>query len=485
MGATNRSSLAYVAEVTKGTTPSTPAFKGLRETSNTLAFAPTRTTSNEIRVDRQVTDQVLVDLANSGNIGIELSFAAFDDMLEAAFQGTWAAKNSRDNAGTADSVITNVATSGTVLTCLTGTAFVVGQLVLFSGFGVANNNGLFKCSTGSATVPAFSGSGITDETVPPAAAKVKVVGFQGASADITATASGLGSTSLDFTTLGLNVGEWVKIGGDVAGTQFATAADNSWARISAIAATALTFDILPASWATDTGTGKTIQVFTGDFLTTGTVQRAFSFERQQQDLTSPSYELFKGCQVDNLSLDFKAASIVTGSLDLTGLTATAGTSRTAGATDVAAPAYPVLNASTNVGRLMEGGAVTAAFIQELGFDLKNNLDRETAISNLGAVNIRDGEIALSGTLSAYFSDLTLLNKVLADTVTSLMIKTGRADGNRESILLDIPQAKLSGTAPVSAKNASRMFTGTYDAYRHATLGYTAACQRYWYLPVAN
>ena len=74
---------------------------------------------------------------------------------------------------------------------------------------------------------------------------MKVVGFQAASGDITATATGLGSTSLDFTTLGLAVGQWIKIGGSATADKFATAALNSTARITAIAATALTLDHLP------------------------------------------------------------------------------------------------------------------------------------------------------------------------------------------------------------------------------------------------
>lgn len=484
MSSTQRSSLAYVAEVTPGTTPSSPAFKALRELSNTLGFAPTRVTSNEIRADRQITDQILTDLNASGNVGIELSFAAYDDFIEAALQGTWSSKPSI-TVVTADTEISDLTTT-TATVSAGGSAFKAGHLTLLSGFPTSGNNKLAVVASSTATSVVYAASTFTAETAPiPVGAAIRAVGFQGASGDITATSTGLGSTTLDFTTLGLNVGEWVKIGGDAAGMQFATAADNSWARISAVAAHAITFDVLPASWASDTGTGKTIQVFTGDFVKNGTTQRSFSFERQQQDNSPVSYELFKGMQIDALSLSFKSASIITGSFDTQGLTAANSTTRTSGATDVAAPAYPVLNAASNVGRLMEGGSVVAgSLIEQVDIDLKNNLARETAVGVLGAVNIRDGEIAISGTFSAYFNDLTYINKVLNDTPTSIMLRSGRSDGNRESLLFDIPQVKLSGTAPVTAKNASRMFTGTYDAYRHPTQGYTIGVGRFWYLPVA-
>jgi hypothetical protein len=486
MSSSNRSALSYVLEVTKGTTPATPAFKAIRNTSDTLGYTPNRVDSAEIRADRQRTDTILTDFTAAGNVGIELSFAAYDDFIEAAFQGTWAKKPAIVVA-TAATEISAVSTTTLTVASSLGTPYKAGMLVLTTGLpNAANNNILSRVASSTGTTVVFPAASFTAETAAiPVAAAARVIGFQGVAGDITATATGLGSTLLDFTTLGLNVGEWIKSGGDAAGNQFATAACNGWMRTSSITATAINCDILPAGWTTDAGATKTIQVFNGDLLTTGTLQRAFSFERQQQDLAAPPYELFKGCQVDKLSLTFKAAAIITGSFDVMGLTGVASTTRTAGATDVLAPAYGVMNASSNIGRLMEGGSVTTAFIETLGFDLSNNLARETAIGTIGAVNVRDGEIALTGAISAYFTDLNLLNKVLGDTATSLMLRCGRLDGNRESLVLDIPQAKLTGTSPVSAKNTSRMFTGAYDAYRHPVLGYTASAGRFWYLPIAS
>lgn len=483
MGATNRASLGFVLEATKGTTPATPAITAMRQTSDGLALTPSRASSDEIRPDRQVTDQVLLDLAAAGSIGIELSFYSHDTMIEAAFQGTWS-NNPSITVVTIDTEISDVSAT-TITVSAGGASFKVGMLTYTSGFTTSGNNKLARVSSSGATTIVYPGATFAAEAAAiPVGACVRQVGFEGASADITATATGLASTLLDFTTLGISVGEWVKIGGDTSGTQFATAANNSWARVSAVAAAALTFDVLPVGWAVDAGTGKTVRVFTGDFLTNGTTQRSFSFERQQQDLTAPTYELFKGSEIDGLSLSFKSAAKITGSFPVVARTGTADTSRTAGATDVAAPTYSILNAASNVGRLMEAGIVSTTLFEEIGFDLKNNLARETSIGTIGASGVRDGEVALSGTISAYFSDLVLLNKVLNDTETSIMLRTGRSDGVRESILIDIPRCKLSGTSPVTGKNASRMFSGSYDAYRHATLGYTASWSRFFYLPVA-
>lgn len=147
IAATNRSKVSYIAEASRGVTPNTPKFKELRVTSSELNFEPTRVTSNEIRADRQVTDSILTQVAANGNIGIELSFKAYDDMLEAAVQGTWSSKPSIAVA-TADTEISDV--SATTLTvAASGGAFKTGHLTLLSGFSTEENNGPFRVDASS------------------------------------------------------------------------------------------------------------------------------------------------------------------------------------------------------------------------------------------------------------------------------------------------------------------------------------------------
>jgi hypothetical protein len=490
MASTNRAKTSYVAEITKGSTPASPAFKTLRLTKDGIVATPNRVTSNEIRADRQIAEQILVALASGGEVGIELSFNAFDDMLEAALQGAWT-NNPSITVATIDTEISDLSTTTATVAAGLGTPFKAGHLVFTGGFPTAANNGfLARVASSTSTTVVFPAATFTAETESiPVSAFLRVVGFQGVSGDIVATVTGgngMTSTALDFTTLGLSVGQWIKVGGDSAGSQFATAALNGWCRVSAITANRLSFDIAPIGWVANAGTSKTVQVFFGDFLTNGTTQKSFTFERQQQDIAAPSYEYFAGQQVNTFALTLKAGEVIAGSIGLMGMSATVGTSRTGGATDKTAPAFPVLNAASNVGYLAEGGVMVAGptYVTELGITINNNLGEQKAVNSIYPVGVRNGEISVSGNLNAYFGDISLLSKVLSDTDTSLMFRAGRADGNRESILIDIPAAKLSGTSPVEAKNQDRMFTGTYAAKMHATLGYTITAQRYWYLPVA-
>ncbi len=305
---TNRVKISKVRESTFGVTPTSPVFKTLRTTSSGLAINPKTVTSDEIDSNREVKDLILVGYEAGGDVAGELSFGAADDDLEEALQGTWASKPFRDNAGVADSVITAVTASTDTYTVNTGAAFVAGHLVYASGFDNAANNGLFVAQTGTSatSVAAPASPGLVDEAVPPGAAVLRVVGFQGATADLAATTvsgNGLTSTALNFTTLGLNVGEWVLVGGAAANTFFTTAASNGWCRISAISANRLSFDRVPTGFATDTGTGKTIQVFTGDFLKNGSTQRSNTFERQYLDHSPVTYEYIRGQVLDTLAIN--------------------------------------------------------------------------------------------------------------------------------------------------------------------------------------
>lgn len=82
--------LAYIAESTYGTTPTTPVFKNMRFTNESLNPNLTYVSSNEIRSDRNVADKTLVGSEAGGDVGFELSYGGqFDDFLEALLQGTW------------------------------------------------------------------------------------------------------------------------------------------------------------------------------------------------------------------------------------------------------------------------------------------------------------------------------------------------------------------------------------------------------------
>lgn len=484
---TNRVKHSKIRETTFNVIPTNPAFKTMRVTSSALNSSPKYQTTSEIRSDRQVVDAVLVGEAAAGDVGMELSFQTVDDHFEEALQGTWSTKPGIINTGSATPISALTATTATVTTPL-GSAFLAGMICVLQGFPTAaNNNKGVVVSSSSATTIVFPGATFSAETLAiPVGAYIKAVGFQGASADITATATGLASTALDFTTLGLVVGEWVKVGGTATITQFATAADIGMARISAIAAHALTFDILPTGWTTDAGTGKTISVFMGDVLRNGTNLITSTIERQYTDQATPSYEYLSGLAVDKLTISLDAQKMATLSLSYMGASTISQLSRVSGATDIAAPTTNVFNTTSNLFGAIEGGSplVGPDFAMSLTLSISNNLRAQEALANLAPVGVGNGEFDCNLSISYYFGDNVIYQKLLNNTLSSFAFHLRDTTGENPAMamyMFDIPSMRyLTGAPTVPGKNQDVMMSMTAQGILSATYGYTMHVGRYWY-----
>jgi hypothetical protein len=145
---TNRTDLAYVAEVTPGTTPPTPAFQSLPVTGIGLQTEIATAVSEAIRNDRQIDDLVPVDENIQGSTPFELTFEAWTPLMIALLQG--AAGVSVDVSGSDVDVTQGTSTylsSGAV----NFSTLTPGMFVNISGFQNAANNGPKEVVSSTAT----------------------------------------------------------------------------------------------------------------------------------------------------------------------------------------------------------------------------------------------------------------------------------------------------------------------------------------------
>lgn len=483
MGDTNAVDVKYVEESVLGTTPVTPAFKALRYTgAPSLAFAPSTVSSNEIESSRNVADLSLVGAEAAGQIDHELSFLSLDDIIEAALFSTWQDKANRATVAGITGVV-NATTQYDISSGGGDLAFAEGMLCEALGFVEAANNGVFRAETGSGA-SSVERAGVADET-PGATAILRQVGFQGASGDLVAVADGVTSTLLDFTTMGLSVGEWVKWGGTAAGDKWAIDVDNNdWSRISVIAAGKLTLTNLPTGWGADAGTGQTVMAFVGSHLTNGILKRSFTLEQTYTDMSPVVYSYLNGMVVSSLAFNMSAQSIVTMQSNFLGTNGLFDTTRFAGSTDIAAPTNDVLNTSSNVGQIGENGVVVTGpnFVLESNITIDNNLRTKNAIGSVGAVGIGAGECTVTGTLNTFFGTKDLVEKVINNTESSYDIRFTNSNNNNETLLLDMPRTKYSEGAPTTpGKNDDVTVDLSFQAIKHSTLGYTIRIGRFYYV----
>lgn len=144
----SRHSMAYVAEVVYGVTPATPAMKALRHTSASLALSKEIVESEELRSDRQTTDSRHGAFQVGGDMGFELSYGSYDDLLQALQGGTWSTAHDTGLTSLSATATTFVRAAGSFVT----DGFAVGDIVTASGFATAGNNGRFAVTAVAATI---------------------------------------------------------------------------------------------------------------------------------------------------------------------------------------------------------------------------------------------------------------------------------------------------------------------------------------------
>ncbi|MCP1852795.1 MULTISPECIES: phage tail tube protein [unclassified Bradyrhizobium] len=492
MTSSNRTQLALVRETTPGVTPTTPRMRKVRMTGESLSLAPTYVDSEEIRDDRMLGDPIKTNETTNGGINGEISFpddgSPLSELLMSAFENTWVNAPVFFNDGTADSVITDAGTTASTYAVVSGGAAVkVGMLVRATGFGQAENNQVFRASASTGTT-IVGGTGMAAEAAPPSTARLKVVGFAGVAGDITALADGLGSTALDFTTLGLVVGQWIKVGGTADASTFAflVAAGAkpraaAYARISAIAANKLTLDNLPSGWTTDTGAGKTISVFFSDQIKNGVTPNTMTIEKGFLGMQTPAFIKYLGMRVNTFNVDMQSGDKLKWSADFLGL----GGDETTVTLDAAPDAVTtgvVMAANANVGRLGVNQAQLGSPNWAKGFSVQinNNLQALDAVDSDAPVALDDGECTVTGKLTTYFGSLT---EVLAFRNGTPRNINSRVQKNGQALIWQVPRAvyRGGGNPQATAKNTQVMADFDYQAAQDVVTNAHILLDRFEYI----
>jgi len=497
MSDTNQVKLGIIEETTFDTIPGSPAFQLLNYTGSPRLGAENRhVTSQVIRTDRNVQQAIHVDREVNGDVNFELGFSYMDIPIEGALQNDWTVQNTLVNTGSG-TPISGIVADGDIITCGASHGFVIYGLVLTTGFTNSENNsatgdgggGLFYIEAADGTTITIDAS-LADET-PPTGARIRNVGFQGASSDITATATGLGSTLLDFTTFDIDVGDWVYVGGGT-GYAFATAACNGWCRVSAISANALTFDIVEGTLAsTDVGADKTIRVFLGDSIANGTTSKSYTVQQEFDDHVAgtgvDTYAAYSGCRISTLSFDIPSADIVKGSFSFMGATAKVDNTGETSQSQTAAVTDDIFSTSSDVGSLSYNVSSTLTevgtpnYVLSSSISVSNNLRRQTAVGTLGVIGIGSGKCDVTGNLHTYFGSSTFVAYAFADTELGYTVRF--EDDDNQMFLIDIPTLKLTGGAPdVSGPDADVTVDLPFIATYNSTMGYTIKIQQFHYVP---
>ncbi len=230
-------------------------------------------------------------------------------------------------------------------------------------------------------------------------------------------------------------------------------------------------------------------MYFGDTIRNGVTQATYRIEKQYALGVAGEnirYSYGSGQQPSALTLTAETRGIVTASATWMGSDLSQpAAARDAGAATEVISANSVLDASNSVPMIMEAGAIMAApnYVSGFAFTLDNGLRARNAIGSAGAIGMGLGRAGITGTLTTYFGDETLLAKLRNGTASGCTIAF-RDAANLTGEIWDIPRLKYtSGFPEVPGIDADLMTPLGFQALRDLANGrdYTVLLSRFDYL----
>jgi Phage tail tube protein len=423
-----------------------------------------KTARAPITADRQQRKGRITDLNASGGFNIDL----LPEGSKRLFQGVMFA-DAREKGTTtpingASAVITAVSASAKTFAGTFDTDyFLPGSLIFTSGFSESSNNGLKTIVSVTSSLITVSET-LTDET-PVSSAKIEIVGFKAAAGDINLTLvssiCALTSTVLDFTSLNIVPGEYVFIGGDETSSHFANN-NPGYARVVSVSQNSLAFDDTTWSPEDETGTGLSIKMFFGTVIknesTSSLIKKKhFQLERQvgyfenELDELKMQAEYITGAVVNECTVNFPLSEKATADFNFIamGFESRDADDEIKTGTRVSLTDEECFNTSTDIIRsklYINGGSLNPSDlfvgVETASFTITNNAETVKRLGTLGAFETSVGKFLVSGSVTAYFTDIAAVKAVHSNAEAGFNIILANSS-NKKGIIFDIPKIMLS------------------------------------------
>jgi len=280
--------------------------------------------------------------------------------------------------------------------------------------------------------------------------------------DIVADNSGsqFTSSTTDFTTENLNVGDFVRVSGCVLDT-----ANNGVYRVTSVAANALGVFPAPAS---DQAAEASVDMDGQNIRNGAATPKSYTFRKQ---LNAPggtdAIFYYRGCMINSMSFNFETGSILNGSMNVVGLTSEGTATAIADETLTAIQAYDIMNSVSSISSIDISGLPATTEFSNLNLTINNQINAAKAIGTLGAVGLAPFSLDITGDLEIYFEDTTVYN--LYKNATSFSVAITLVDGSGNNIVVYLPKCKFEDLSePVEGKDNFLMESGSLKALRDET-----------------
>jgi hypothetical protein len=390
--------------------------------------------------------------------------------------------------------------------------FAAGILIYARGFSNAANNGLTVTVASTATaIKVATGSLVAETPTVPATGTIDAVGFQGGDTDIGMDASGnLTSATLDFTTLDIAVGSWLKVptASEAGGAAFAftNTALAGWMRVSTVAQNLITcvdHTFTPAAEAA--AAGKTIRIFAASRLyrnypldDANYARPTLHMEKEMIDEAGAAfYEYAKGLAVNTMQIAAPINSKITTTLAFIGMDATdpvAAGSRVAGGGGAASGDSPGASFEPLATSLIDtqndlefirlrdtSGTALVSQVNDWTFMADNRVSPKDVQGTFGAAGHKYGKFNYSADLKVYYDDPDSLAAVTDNTQG--VFDVGMRNGEY-GLVISMPNTRMRELKQELAADDIAMLSFKLVAYPERTTGIGCAISVFGYLPSA-
>lgn len=381
--------------------------------------------------------------------------------------------------------------------------FATGMLVYASGFGFAANNGLKSITAANSITGGYAvnvSPAAVNEPAPPPGAALEVCGYQFGSGLLSIAVTGevvsiVGSGAANFSNKpNLIPGAWLFIGGDAPANRFENNA--GYARIKSVEAQTIVFDDVTFTPVTEAGTGKSIRLFLGTIIRNEKDPDLIRMRSYQLERTlgkgdnDTQAEYLEGAIANEFSLELPAEEKIVA--DLTFL-ACRRTFRTGEVGDlikdgdrIEASGEEVYNTTSDVYRMKIAVSnplsstlpPLVGYVQEGNLAITNNASPNTAIGTMGAVDFQFGDFEVSGSLTAYFTDIAAVQLINDDSDCAFNVIGAYSN---YGFVFDMPLLTLSGGTLNVEKDAPITLPIEKQAVE-GEAGFTLLYQFFPYLP---
>lgn len=245
-----------------------------------------------------------------------------------------------------------------------------------------------------------------------------------------------------FILSGFKVGDVVTVAG------FTTVGNNGLRKIVTLTASKMTTTLPDGTDApiVDEAAGDAVSMTSAaEILKAGVETRSFTVARHFSDIAQAGMpiHIFRGVMFNTLNLSLTPDAMVTGSFSCIGQSEEIVEELPAGLTfGTTANDNRVFDGFT--GSILEGG-VPLALATELSLTLENGLAPRFVLFSDETILPQIGQSNLTGSISLFFEDATMLNKFINETSSALQFQLQDPEGNR--YIFDIPRITYTGGQP--------------------------------------